>query len=337
VLAACRFLFGAGEAGAYPNAARVVRRWLPPAQRSRAQGLITSAAQVGAIFSPSLAAVLIRLIGWRLTFAVFGSVGLVWAAAFYRWYRDDPAEHPGVNAAERELIAGGPAARDEAGGAHLAVPWRRVLASRNVWVLGAIMTCSSFGYYVYITWLPSYLKRARGVGELESGLLASAVLGGSAVGCLAGGALVDWLVRRSGNKRFTLPAVGATAFLCSAYYMILTTQVESVYAATALLGLGCLCAMVQVPAWWAACTEISGKHLGALFGLMNSMGGPGAMLSPWYVGWLVDRLEAEGYTGRAAWDPAFPVIAGVQVAAALLWLAVDVRRSAVDPPAADAP
>src|SRR5689334_10223413 len=140
-----RFLFGAGEAGAYPNAARVVTRWFPARERGRVRGAITFVSLVGAIVAPILASHFIQLFGWRPTFSIFGALGLLWAAAFYAWFRDDPANHPSVNAAEvaliREPIPGAESSED-ADAAPRHIPWSRVLASPNVWLLGFIMTAS---------------------------------------------------------------------------------------------------------------------------------------------------------------------------------------------------
>ena len=100
-LVAVRFLFGAGEAGAFPNVARVLSRWFPDEERGRAQGLLLAASSsIGGAIAPFLAAVLIQGIGWRWTFAAFGGVGAAWAAGFWWWFRDDPAAHPAVDPAE---------------------------------------------------------------------------------------------------------------------------------------------------------------------------------------------------------------------------------------------
>src|SRR5436190_3243005 len=94
-----RFLFGAGEAGALPNAARVVAHWYPPGQRGFPQALITTSAQLGAALTPRLAAEIIEQCGWRWVFVIFGSLGFFGAWLFARWFRDNPADHPAVNAA----------------------------------------------------------------------------------------------------------------------------------------------------------------------------------------------------------------------------------------------
>ena len=101
-----RFLFGAGEAGAYPNAARVISRWYPTSERGRVQGLIQTAALVGGAAAPVVAAYLIRGLGWRGAFVIFGGLGVIWAVAFWLWFRDDPARHPAVNAGELALLGG---------------------------------------------------------------------------------------------------------------------------------------------------------------------------------------------------------------------------------------
>jgi MFS family permease len=116
-LVATRFLFGAAEAGAFPTLARGLARWFPQADRGRANGVMWMGARSGGALAPRLAAALIARLGWRLTFAVFGAVGVICCVVFWRVYRDDPATHPGVSKAELEHVrhgeAAGPGSRDD--------------------------------------------------------------------------------------------------------------------------------------------------------------------------------------------------------------------------------
>jgi MFS family permease len=328
LLLVIRFLFGAGEAGALPNAARVVARWFPADARGPAQGLINTAMLLGGAVTPVLAAYLIKAVGWRGSFALFGLLGVVWAAAFYAWFRDDPAEHPAVNEAERRLIEAG---RPVEAGEHPPVPWRRVLGSANVWLLGGVIACSAFTSYMYYFWYPTYLEQGRGVGPIESGWLAGLVLAGGAVGCTLGGYLGDGLVRRTGSPRWGRRLVGAGGLGAAALALLGSLACDSAVAAAALTAVACLSACTTLASWWAVVTAISGRHLGALFGLMNSLGVPGAIGSQLFFGSFADFRRAHGYYGRDQWDPGFYVYAGALLLGAVGWLFIDPARSAVEP------
>jgi MFS family permease len=324
-----RFLFGAGEAGALPNAARVTARWFPPRSRGRAQGLVNSATLVGGACTPVVAGYLIHAVGWRWSFVLFGGLGVLWAAAFALWYHDDPAQHPRVNEAERRLIHGGAPA---VAAPHTVVPWGRVLTSANVWLLGGIITCTAFVSYLYLFWYPTYLEKGRGVDPITSGWLSSAVLAGGAIGAMLGGYLVDWLARRTGERLWSRRLSGAGALGLAAVLLTAGVRCESPVATALLTGLASLCASSMLPCWWGAVTDISGKHLGALFGLMNSLGVPGATASQLFFGWFPDWRERHQHTGRDQWDPAFYVCAAALLLGATGWLFVDASRSVVEPP-----
>src|SRR5262245_9382338 len=194
MLLVVRFLFGAGEAGAFPNAARVLARWFPADTRGTAQGIVITSAAVGGAAAPMVTQQLLDSLDWRLTFAALGIPGLIWAAAFYWWFHDDPATHPATNSAERQYIAGG-TAPPSYGLDHPGVPWRRVLASANIWLLGGVVTCGAFTTYMFFSWYPTYLKDGRGVTPQLASYFASAVLAGGAAGSLLGGPITDLLVR----------------------------------------------------------------------------------------------------------------------------------------------
>ena len=127
-LVATRFCFGAGEAGAFPNAAATINRWFPARERAGAQGVVWMASRFGAGISPLLVVPLQSGVGWRTTFAIFGSLGVVWAVWWYAWFRDDPRDKPGVSAEELAVI--GPSV---GGHAHAAAPWRTMLAQPTLW------------------------------------------------------------------------------------------------------------------------------------------------------------------------------------------------------------
>lgn len=322
-----RFLFGAGEAGAFPNSACILARWYPVEQRGMAQGAINSAAQIGAALAPVMTAYLIEAIGWRWTFATLSIPGILWGIAFWAWYRDDPQSHPAVNEQERQLILAGTESRS---GEHPLIPWRAVLTHPQVWLLGFILACSAFNSYLYFSWYPTYLKEARGCTEKESGWLASIVLAGGAIGCLSGGLIIDRLTRLTGNRFRCRRLLCSSSVLLASVSLLIGKHCDTPLIATLWTAGSLMLTVVTLASWWGSVSDLSGRHLGALFGLMNSLGGLGALASQRFAGKFATYMKSQGHEGRAQWDPMFFVYSGVLFIGALTWLFIDTRRSVED-------
>jgi sugar phosphate permease len=326
LLMAIRFLFGAGEAGALPNAARVISQWFPPGQRSQPQSLISASAQIGFALAPPVAAYIIELASWRVAFVVFGSLGFVWAAFFWRWFRDNPADHPGVNAAELTYItAGGPPPVTH----HPNIPWRQVFRSANIWLLGAISFCTSCYSYMLFSWFPTYLKDGRGVKELASGWLTSAIAVMGACGVLLGGYTADRLSLAFGSRRLALRIIGSVGLLMAGVMVGASTTADQAFVSVMFCAVGFFFAYIQLAAWWATMGDIGGRHLGALFGMCNMMGLGGGFVSQVGLGNFVDIMESMDKVGRAAWDPAFYVFGGLLLVGSVCWLFIDAEKPVV--------
>src|SRR4051794_21227492 len=151
-MAIARFLFGAGEAGCFPNLTKAFSIWLPRDERVRAQGIMWTFARWGGAFTPPLVIFVFRFMSWRYAFCLFGALGVVWAVCFYYWFRDNPKDNKSVNEAELELLSENAAA---SASGHGNVPWGKLTSSRSVWLLWAQYFCLSYPWYFYITWLPT--------------------------------------------------------------------------------------------------------------------------------------------------------------------------------------
>ncbi len=363
MLLAVRFLFGAGEAGALPNSARILRQWFPESARGEAQGIVTTGMMIGGAAAPVASQFLINGLGrvwnldafgwrstyagfgWRWTFVVFGLIGLTWAISFYLWFRDDPAEHRAVNSAERELISSGPGPRkaqwtefevpapdlikvdEHSTGAHEPIPWSKVLPCANIWLLGGAMMTMSGVYYMLFSWYPKYLQSARGVSPDLSSWLTTLVLGGGALGCYFGGRLTDWLVAVTGNRRWGRTAQSVVGAAIAAGGLLASIFTESNMLASIFVAIACFGIQIQVPAWWASATQVSGRHLGALFGMMNMLGAVGGISSQIFLGRFADWMGGLGYTGRAQWDPGFYVYVAIALVGIILWSLIDPEKS----------
>ena len=306
-----RALFGAGEAGAFPNITRILTTWFPAVERERAQALVWLATRLSGAFTPSLVALMIGWVSWRRTFEIFGAIGVVWAVFFYRWYRDDPGQHPRVNDAERALL---PSAR-ESGVAAAGVPWRLIFSSRAVWLLSLQYMCLAYGWWFYINWLPTYLREARGTSLRMGALLAGLPLLLGGAGCLVSAAVIPRLARRMGVAR-ARRVVAITGFMGASASICVFTQIADPVRAMFVLGLAGFFNDFVMPAAWAGTMDVGGRYSGTVSGAMNTLGSVAGASSVIVVGYLL------AWT-RQDWTLTFVISAAIYAAGALCWLFLD--------------
>jgi MFS family permease len=320
-LVAIRLLFGAGEAGAFPNVARSLSQWFPARERGFANGVLFSGSRVGGMLSAPLALLLIRQWGWRVTFVMFGGLGIVWAAAWYTWYRDRPSEHPAVSADELAWIEqDGPRRRVSAheNATEPSTPWRAIATSRNLVAICAMYFTYAYGLYFYFTWLPTFLIDVLGFSQLGGGIFASLPFLLAGLANLAGGWLTDRLARTR-SLRLARCGLGSTSFLMSAALIAASTAVPQPVAKATLLAFALATADFSLGACWAVCLDIGRDHAGVVTGFMNSFGNIGGLIGPIVVGFAVQRW--------GSWTLPFYVTATMYVAGAMCWLAIDPSKT----------
>jgi MFS family permease len=324
VLLLVRFLFGAGEAGAYPNLTRVVRHWFPFRERAFAQGSIWMSARLGGAVAPLVIGRLAYLLGWRRAFWVLGFIGLAWGVAFFFWFRDTPEEMPACNDAERDLIRGDVAPALAAPDGHGWPPARALLGSVTVWGLCVASFMVSFGWYFYPTWQPKYLKDVHGISYDDSELLTGLPFLCGAVGSLAGGRLSDFLVRRLG-RRWGRSLVGVVGFTGAGTCVLATGFTTEPWQAVLCLCLAFLINDLAIPVIWAVCADVGGRYVGTVAGLMNMAGGIGALLSPTLIPVVRDALPT-GYSDAERWQLIFAGLAGAWFIGAVAWVFINAAR-----------
>jgi sugar phosphate permease len=315
-MALIRFLFGMGEAGAFPIATRSLSRWMLPTERGFAQGATHAGSRLGGAITPALVVLIIVRYGWRAAFLCCGALGLIWAAVWFSYYRDTPDEHASVNAGERELIR---SSLELARGARSLqnVPWRRIVSSPQMWILSAMYFCYAYNLSVYLVWFPKYLNDHRGFNLKQMGFYASLPLLAGTVGDVFGGWFSDLLAKWSGDLKTARRAVGAGGFLLSALCIVpaclTTNSLTSVWlSCVAMFGLES-----TVGVSWAITLDIGADSAGAVSAVMNTWGNLG--------GAIASALSAYLVVLRG-WNAPFLVMAGLSVVAGLLYLQINAKQ-----------
>ncbi len=310
---AVRFLFGVGEAGAFPGATRAMQMWYPRSERGFVQGITHSASRAGAAIAPPLVLLIMLNLGWRWAFLICGAIGLLWSVWWGLSYRNLPEDHGLVNRAELERIRG----LDAKGAINppqiqkqTIVPWGVLLRSANMW---AIM-CAYFTYvyclWIFLTWLTTYLIDVRHFTLLKGGLLASLPLWAGVVGDTAGGLATDWLLRRTGSAKIARRTVAITGLLGCAVFITPAALTEDAVTAVICLTISMFFLECTIGPAWAVPMDTGGKYSGTVSGMMNMAGNFGGAISPIVFGYL-----AQG----GNWAAPFVVAAVLLIAGSAVW------------------
>jgi MFS family permease len=331
-----RLLFGAGEAGAYPNMARVQSRWLPVAERARAGGVLWLCARSGAAFAPLMFGTLTRAVSslqaaaagspllywfgdfpsWRIAFFISGLLGVVWCLAFYPWFRDEPSAKPSVSSAELRHIEQG---RGSAGAGRRmdARTWARLFSSPSIWALAMYYFCGSIGWSFYVSWMPRYMKEVHHVSFEKSEWASAWPLLCGGIACLAGGILSDALVRRTGWRRLGRAIFPLTGCLTAAAATLAIPHVSTLREATLLMCLAAAAYDFGQGANWASIIDLGGPYAGVAMGLVNMVGNFGNAAQP-YVGARIFPVFG--------WDALFYAYAAAFLMSMMMWTIINPTR-----------
>jgi len=329
-----RFFFGAGEAGAFPNMARVQNAWFPTRAQGRVGGVLWLIARWGGglsylIFPSLLAAIdsptarhlfatvpglgfLSHTAAWRIGFWVCGLLGLTWVVSFYSWFRDDPAQKRSVNEAELALIRQDRPASQVAG--HVPSGGRILLAlmgSGSLWAIAGAYMCGSFCWSFFVSWMPEYMSNVQHADPniakwMNTGPL---LVGGAA--CLLGGWLSDQLVRISGRPRLgrvLFPIVGYALFGASMFSL---RYAQGPKTALVLMCLASFGNDIGQAAAWASIIGIGGLYAGTAFGFINTAAN--------VIGNSLQPVVGPKVFHHYGWNTLFLIYTCVMATASMLW------------------
>lgn len=317
IMTASRAFMGVAQAGLVPVGIAAMSRWFPKSSQASVSGGFSGFMSVGSIVAAPLTAWLVITLGWRSMFVWYAVPGLLWAVWFAVWYRDRPSLHPSVNEAERALIEEGETPVEATEKA--AVPWNVLLASPAMWFLCLQQFCRAAGYIFFASWFATYLQEARGVTILKSGWLTTLPLVADVTGCLFGGFLSDWILRRSGNRRLARQGLAVTALLLCAGLIATAWSVTDPVLAVLTISAGMFCAATANPVLAATVMNLGGPHVATVSATANMSGNLGAAAFPIVVPWLL--------ANAGGWDAVLAGFASLYVIAAVFWFLIRAKGS----------
>ncbi len=264
-----QFFVGMVHAPVYPVMNISIERWFPPAGWGFPTGLTSTGLTLGLAATASLLPWLMDQFGWRTGFVIMAPFGIVGAALWWWYARDDPAQHRGTNAAEVALIA---SSHVQSGVSGAAQPgWLLILKNRDMLLLTLSYVCMNFVYYVIFSWGFYYLVKVRGFGAQEAGFLTSIQWICAGAGAALGGWFCDRQCRRIGIRwGCRMPIL--IGMVTSAVLLLGVAFTPSAYAAAVLLGLCFFFNQTTDATYWASSIAIGGRHAGAAGGLLNTGG-----------------------------------------------------------------
>ncbi len=306
----CRFIFGAGEAGAFPNISRAAFSWVPLKERGIFQGINFSGSRLGAAFALPLVAYLIDAWGWRTIFYFFGAVGIVCSVLFYMLFRNKPEEHHGLSDVEKEYIIKNRQQEEE----KRLLPLNRILGSRNVILAMIQYVGSNFIFFFMLTWLFPYIKGKYNLDLVATGFYAMLPLLAGAVGNWVSGYMVDAIYKKGKWKLSRqLPAI--IGFCLVVIGILSSLYMETAFGAVLCLSVAVFGADMTLSPSWSFCMDIGKENSGKVSGMMNMAGNLGsfstALAFPYLMAW----------TGSN--KPFFFVAASLGVIAIFCWLFMD--------------
>ncbi|MBI3411072.1 MAG: MFS transporter [Planctomycetes bacterium] len=318
-----RFLFGMLQAGCYPSLSRMMADWMPVRERGTAQGLIWMSSRMGGAIVPLLLGLMFAYYSWEISMAQLMLLGLVWCLVFWPWFRNRPEEMPQVNDAEAQVILLG---RSPLSRKHLS--WSQLFQSKSVWGLCLMYGCGGFSASFFVTMLPDYLRNHRHFSEHQSRLLTSLPLACGVVGCVLGGLLSDWIIRRFRSRKWGRRFNGAVGMVLAGAAFTSTIWVETPLALAILLCVTFFFNDINMGPAWAACADIGERYAGTVGGAMNMVGNMCAALMTVVSGLLLDRTAPIEIFGRSigGHDLLFVIFGVVFSLGASCWFLVDASR-----------
>lgn len=275
-----RLVVGLGEGPAFPAATQAMRNWYPAHRFGYIQGITHSASRLGAAIAPPVVAWIIIWSDWRTSFVICGVAAIVWAGVWWFYFKEDPREHPAVNAKHLE-------------GLSVSLPDRKAriplwILTKRMFPVTIVMFTYGWSYWVFVSWLPLYFANQHHTDLKKSALLTSIPFLAGLVGNTVGGMGSDLILKRTGRHRLARCSVVAVSLLGAAVFLAPCLFIDDLNTVVALLAASMFFLELTIAPMYAVPMDISREYagLGSAYIIMGvAIAG---IVSPVVFGWLID-------------------------------------------------
>jgi sugar phosphate permease len=315
MLVLLRLALGIGEGGAFPTATRAFTFWMPVRERGFAQGITHSFARLGGAVTPPLVLAVVAASGWREAFVLLGIASLAWTVLYLFVFTNSPDENRRVTPEETAEI--GYRAGECARARKQPTPWRMLI--HRMWLVTFVDFCYGWLLWVYLTWLPSYLKESRGFDLKHLALFTALPLLAGVIGDTLGGVLSDRIYRITGKLRLARCSILVVGMGGSLAFLLPMVNAPSPIMAVWFLTASFFFLEITNPVLWTLPLDIAGKYAGTAGGMMNTGFGIAGMVSPVAFGYLIQQ------TG--SYNVPFTISAGLLAVGAVAALFIDTSKT----------
>jgi sugar phosphate permease len=277
-----RYLVGGFEAPIVPAMSAANAAWVPRHELARAQTVIPAALNAGIMMGYPIVTSITLAFGWQWVFYICGGVGIVWAFVWLWLAKSTPEEHPAVS---REELAYIQSQRVKPVAEH--VGWGPVLRAPRVWALVIAYTLWVYNMWLMAAWLPTYLVQGRGFSVGEMGWLGFLITGMALIGTVGGGWLSDMLLRRGFSATTARKNLSLIGMVVGAPLLALAVSVESGWMCVVLLMGSRLLNDSSLAGFMSLPTEMSPRHIGAIWGCMSTFGSLAGVAAATFAGYQV--------------------------------------------------
>ena len=287
-MVACRLALGIGEAASFPTAGKVVRQWFPVGERGLATAIFNAGTFAGPALSAPMVAWLVLHAGWRMSFVITGSIGIIWVLFWLKFFRVPP-ECSWLSEEERNYLAaeaGGKAAESKSATDTLI----RLISRKTMWGLLLTQGCCAYTMNLFLFWLPSYLTSARNMGLMKASWFTAVPYCVAAVLGILIGKLSDSVITpeamKQGKRRTML-----IIFILLSTVVLLTNVVTREYWILLLVSMSLTCISSALTLNIAMTNDLVWDHdmAGTALGILILGGISFSLLAPIVTGYIVEK------------------------------------------------